>query len=75
MDYLKHGPLGFPVVDCTVNLSTGQFHAVDSSDMAFKTCARQAMQEAMPKCEPVLLERSTTSRSRCRTPSPRRCSG
>jgi elongation factor G len=24
--------------------------------MAFKTCARQAMQEAMPKCEPVLLE-------------------
>jgi len=56
MDYLKHGPLGFPVVDCTVNLSTGQFHAVDSSDMAFKTCARMAMQEAMPKCEPVLLE-------------------
>jgi elongation factor G len=56
MDYLKHGPLGFPVVDLAVNLITGQFHAVDSSDMAFKTCARLAMQEAMPKCEPVLLE-------------------
>jgi elongation factor G len=56
MDYLKHGPLGFPVVDVAVNLITGQFHAVDSSDMAFKTCARMAMQEAMPKSEPVLLE-------------------
>src|SRR5207237_3557011 len=34
---LHHGPLGFPVVDLTVVLITGQFHAVDSSDMAFKT--------------------------------------
>jgi elongation factor G len=56
MDYLRHGPLGFPVVDVSVNLITGQFHAVDSSDMAFKTAARQGMQEAMPKCDPVLLE-------------------
>jgi elongation factor G len=56
VEALTHGPLGFPVVDLTVNLITGQFHAVDSSDMAFKTCARMAMQEAMPKCEPVLLE-------------------
>jgi len=56
VDYLKHGPLGFPVVDVSVNLITGQFHAVDSSDQAFKTAARMAMTEAMPKCEPVLLE-------------------
>ena len=56
MEYLKHGPLGFPVVDVTVNLSTGQFHAVDSSDMAFKTVGRMAMSEVMPKCDPVLLE-------------------
>ncbi|MGH6980128.1 MAG: elongation factor G, partial [Stellaceae bacterium] len=56
MDYLRHGPLGYPVVDVSVNLITGQFHAVDSSDMAFKTAARQGMTEAMPKCEPVLLE-------------------
>ncbi|HTS94575.1 MAG TPA: elongation factor G [Stellaceae bacterium] len=56
MEYLKHGPLGFPVVDVTVNLVTGQYHTVDSSDQAFKTCARQAMTEAMPKCDPVLLE-------------------
>jgi elongation factor G len=53
---LKAGPLGFPVVDVSVNLITGQFHAVDSSDMAFKTCGRQAMQEALAKCDPFLLE-------------------
>lgn len=55
-DYLKRGPLGFPVVDVSVTLITGQFHDVDSSDQAFKTVARQAMSEAMPKCTPVLLE-------------------
>lgn len=53
---LKAGPLGFPVVDFSVNLITGQFHAVDSSDMAFKTCGRQAIQEALAKCDPFLLE-------------------
>src|SRR5712672_1459247 len=53
---LRHGPLGFPVVDLTVILLTGQFHAVDSSDMAFKTAGRQAIQEALPKCDPTLLE-------------------
>ena len=56
VEALHHGPLGFPVVDLTVNLITGQFHAVDSSDMAFKTAGRQAIQEALPKCEPILLE-------------------
>ena len=56
LEFLRHGPLGFPVVDVSVTLITGQFHAVDSSDQAFKTCARMAMSEAMPKCEPVLLE-------------------
>ncbi|MGH6990669.1 MAG: elongation factor G, partial [Stellaceae bacterium] len=56
VDYLRRGPLGFPVVDVAVTLLTGQFHAVDSSDMAFKTAGRMAMQEALPKCEPVLLE-------------------
>jgi len=53
---LVHGPLGFPVVDAAVTLLTGQFHAVDSSDQAFKTAGRQAIQEALPKCEPILLE-------------------
>jgi elongation factor G len=55
-EFLRHGPLGFPVVDVSVNLISGQFHAVDSSDQAFKTAGRMAMTEAMPKCEPVLLE-------------------
>lgn len=55
-DYLAQGPLGFPVVDVATTLITGQFHAVDSSDQAFKTVARMAMSEAMPKCDPVLLE-------------------
>ncbi|MBV8938106.1 MAG: elongation factor G, partial [Alphaproteobacteria bacterium] len=53
---LRHGPLGFPVVDVAVNLITGQFHTVDSSDQAFKTAGRQAIQESLPKCEPILLE-------------------
>jgi len=55
-EYLGRGPLGFPVVDLAVTLTDGQFHSVDSSDMAFKTAARMAMSEAMPSCEPVLLE-------------------
>ncbi|QCN95964.1 elongation factor G [Azospirillum argentinense] len=55
-DYAVRGPLGFPVVDFAVKLTGGQFHAVDSSEMAFKTVARQAMTEALPACEPVLLE-------------------
>ena len=55
-EYLAQGPLGFPVVDVAVTLTGGQFHAVDSSEQAFKTVGRMAMTEAMPKCDPVLLE-------------------
>jgi elongation factor G len=56
VEALKNGPLGFPVVDVAVTLLTGQFHAVDSSDQAFKTAGRQAIQESLPKCDPILLE-------------------
>ena len=55
-DYLQRGPLGFPVVDLSVTLFDGQHHAVDSSDMAFKTAGRMAMSEGLPNCAPVLLE-------------------
>ena len=56
IDYLKHGPLGFPVVDVGVALVDGTYHTVDSSDAAFQTAARIAMTEGMPNCSPVLLE-------------------
>lgn len=56
VDYLKQGPLGFPVVDVTVALTDGSYHTVDSSDAAFQTAARIAMSEGMPNCAPVLLE-------------------
>ena len=52
----RKGPLGHPVVDIAVTLLDGGFHAVDSSDMAFATATRMAMQEALGKAEPVLLE-------------------
>ncbi len=56
LEGLQRGPLGFPVVDVAVTLNDGQFHAVDSSEMAFKTAGRMAMQDGLPHCEPVLLE-------------------
>jgi elongation factor G len=55
-DYMKSGPLGFPVVDIAVTLTDGSYHTVDSSDMAFRQAGRLAMSEGMPKCQPVLLE-------------------
>ena len=56
VDFLKEGPLGFPVVDLTVALIDGSYHSVDSSDAAFQTAARIGMSEGMPNCGPVLLE-------------------
>ncbi len=56
VDALKHGPLGFPVVDLHVSLVDGSYHTVDSSDMAFRTAGRIGIIEGLPQCQPVLLE-------------------
>lgn len=55
-DALLHGPLGFPVIDVQVTLTDGSYHSVDSSDQAFRTAARIGVTEALPHCQPVLLE-------------------
>ncbi|MFW5858068.1 MAG: elongation factor G, partial [Planctomycetota bacterium] len=47
---------GFPVVDVKVTLTDGSHHEVDSSEMAFRTCARQAFKKAFLKGNPELLE-------------------
>jgi elongation factor G len=56
VDSLVRGPLGFPVIDLEVTLTDGSYHSVDSSDLAFRTAARLGMVEALPQCQPVLLE-------------------
>jgi len=54
---MLQGPLaGFPVVDIKVVLQDGSFHAVDSSDMAFQTCASICFKNGFLKGQPVLLE-------------------
>ena len=55
-DNTERGPLGFNVVDLNVRLFDGQFHSVDSSEQAFRTAGRMAMTDALPNCDPVLLE-------------------
>jgi elongation factor G len=56
IDAIKHGPLGFPVVDLAVTLTDGSYHAVDSSDMAFRLAGRLGINDALPQAQPVLLE-------------------
>jgi elongation factor G len=53
---MQKGPFGYPVVDVGVTLVDGSFHAVDSSDMAFKSATRMAIAEGLARAEPVLLE-------------------
>ncbi len=54
---LLNGPLaGFPVDSLKVSLLDGSFHAVDSDQLSFEICARQAFKSAASKAGPKLLE-------------------
>jgi elongation factor G len=55
-DAIGKGPLGFPVVDVAVTLTDGSYHAVDSSELAFRIAGRMAMSEALAAAAPYLLE-------------------
>ncbi|RNE48910.1 elongation factor G [Corynebacterium alimapuense] len=56
-DALQYGYLaGFPLVNVKATLLDGQYHEVDSSEMAFKIAGSQALKEAVAKAKPVLLE-------------------
>jgi elongation factor G len=54
---LEKGPLGeYPIVGVKAVLEDGSYHEVDSSDMAFQTCARNCFRETFLQTKPVLLE-------------------
>lgn len=56
-DCVKHGMLaGYPMVGLKAVLLDGSYHAVDSSEMAFKTAASLAYKAAIPQAGPALLE-------------------
>ena len=47
---------GYPGVDFRVTLDDGSYHAVDSSEMAFKIAGSLAFKKAVADAKPVLLE-------------------
>jgi elongation factor G len=57
IEAMKNGVLaGYPVEDVKVRLFDGSFHAVDSSEMAFKIAGSMAFKSGAHKAGPVLLE-------------------
>jgi elongation factor G len=50
------GNHGFPVVDVEVTVDDGKYHAVDSSEMAFKLAARAGFRDAFDAAGPIVLE-------------------
>ena len=56
-DGLSTGVLGnFPTVDVRVSVVNGQWHPVDSSEIAFRSAASMALREAAQTARPALLE-------------------
>ncbi len=56
-DAMQYGYLaGYPLVNIKATLIDGQYHDVDSSEMAFKIAGSQALKEAVAKAKPALLE-------------------
>lgn len=54
---IQHGVLGgFPVIRLKTTLHDGSYHAVDSSEMAFKMAASLAYKKGLNESNPVLLE-------------------
>jgi elongation factor G len=57
VEALEHGILaGYPMSDVKVTVYDGDYHDVDSSEMAFKICSSICIKEAARKAKPVLLE-------------------
>ncbi|BCJ64585.1 elongation factor G [Polymorphospora rubra] len=56
-DAMQYGILaGFPLVGVKLTLLDGQYHEVDSSEMAFKIAGSMVLKEAARKADPALLE-------------------
>ncbi len=56
-DAMLNGPLaGYPIDSLKVILLDGSFHPVDSDQLSFEICARQAFRSAASKAAPKLLE-------------------
>jgi elongation factor G len=56
-DAMQYGVLaGYPLVNLKVTLLDGQYHDVDSSEMAFKIAGSQALKKAAQQAQPVILE-------------------